>query len=204
MSTITKVGGYLATAIGGGAVVWLCATMGFIPTSEAAEASTPQTPSPQMQALMATPSFDDALRLVLPDLVDATEKPCVGAERLSEWMAKYGSAADLARRVNTTLKVAKKDMRAGHGKVVCVAGKLDQIARDTTTEAEVYIGLLWTDESDRVYFYAGGDSGALVEGDHARFCGVVAGDYSFTNVSGGETPSVHVVGTFDLGTDKAR
>jgi hypothetical protein len=64
--------------------------------------------------------------------------------------------------------------------------------------------MLMTGSVNIVRFYAVGSSGDLVQNRPARFCGAVAGRYSYDNAAGGSTHAVAVVGLFDLPENKDR
>lgn len=49
-----------------------------------------------------------------------------------------------------------------------------------------------------------GDTGDLVQNSAARICGIVTGVSDYANTGGGQTPSVTIVGLFDLPANRAK
>ena len=54
-----------------------------------------------------------------------------------------------------------------------------------------------------IHYLAAGDTGTLVDGDRARFCGVTTGRYSYSNAGGGTTHAVQLIGMFDLPSNRS-
>lgn len=170
--------------------------------SVAAAAPQPREPT-LLEDVMSTDALATAIEKVSPHFADTTDGPSSGAAVLAVWMAAKGHATQvipgsLAFRTQT-LKAAKKDISRARGIVLCFRGDIVQIARDDSVSDPLYHGtIMASDGMDFVHFFAAGNTGALVDGDAARFCGVVTGRYSYANVSGGQTQSIQMVGAFDL------
>jgi hypothetical protein len=125
--------------------------------------------------------------------------PSTGAFLLAYWLDRQGKWSDVAMSTDeTTVKRAKKDIDSARMKRLCVRGNVIQIKRDASPTFSVWTGNLMTDGYNVVNYIATGETGDLVEGSRARLCGVVTGNYSFPNVSGGQTQSLQIVGMFDL------
>lgn len=160
----------------------------------------PAEPAPWVQ-IAAARSFPEALQRARPLMDDALNDINYGAAFLALWMANNGKLSDvLVATDETTIRKAKKDTAAERGKRLCVRGRVLQIYRDGTT----WRGNLITGSTDVVNFAVGLSTGDLVEDSYARLCGVVIGEFAFSNVSGGQTRSIQVVGAFDIPENRTR
>lgn len=167
------------------------------PTPAAAQPAPPPAPAPPTRAerVGAAETFRAALAAAWPAMTDTRETPSDGAILLAAWMGADGRLADVkVARDETSLPKAMKDIDAERGRRLCVSGRLIQIQRDAT----VWVGTMMSGGGNYVHYYAAGSSGELVAGSQARLCGVITGALSYSNVGGGTTHSVQVVGVFDL------
>lgn len=186
------------------------AATGSFAAPEPAPAPAPETRQPTLLELVSTTDvLTTAVKLVLPYFADTTDGPSSGAAVLAMWMAADNHAAQAlwpqGAPAPLTLKMAKKDITSARGAIICVRGNIVQIARDESVPDPLHVGTMMVgDGMDFVHFLAGGNTGTLVDGDTARFCGVVTGRFHFKNVSGGETQSIQLVGTFDIQRARAR
>jgi hypothetical protein len=97
----------------------------------------------------------------------------------------------------TTWARVSKDSETEKGGKICASGKITQISvnrSDGWVRSDVIM------RSQREYFtiLAVGSSGDLIDGSVARVCGIATGTWYFANVNGSLTPSVYLVGAFDL------
>jgi hypothetical protein len=65
-------------------------------------------------------------------------------------------------------------------------------------------GLLLSDGGNIYHYTAAGSSGTLVAQSSGRFCGVVIGNYDYSNSAGGTGHAVSPVGMFDLPENKPK
>lgn len=101
----------------------------------------------------------------------------------------------------TSAALAKKDMEEARGKKLCVSGRIGEIAVIRSQKISVKMTSGWMTSKtggDRFSFATAFDSGDLVQNSAALFCGYVVGTRYFSNVSGGTTATIQLVGMFDL------
>lgn len=177
--------------------------------SEAPQAEVaPEPPKPPQptpgELVLQRDTFWNALAFAGPEMSDTVDDgPSLGAYLAAHWLSAKGRWSDVEIMADeTSLKKVKKDILLERKKRMCVTGRLIQIARDQAVPA-LFHGNLITGGSV-VNFLAARSTGELVDGDRARFCGVVTGLYAFSNVSGGQTKSVQMAGMFDLPANRAR
>lgn len=151
-----------------------------------------------LDQIMAMDTLPEALYVLRPLLTDAIDEPSTGAAALALWATGKMRWSDVGVRKNeTTAGKVKKDSSTEVGKRMCVSGSIVEIERSGTPE-KLYEGRLFSNAGDVFTFAAVQDTGELVQHSYARFCGVVAGQFSYANVAGGQTKSVYLVGMFDL------
>lgn len=176
------------------------------PTAQQPPQREPEPENPiaaQAAAIGAARSYRDALQLSQGLFADAVNDANQGGVMLAIWVAEHGRFSDVAVAVDeTTVRKAKKDTEAARGKHLCVRGQVIQIQRERVGSTSLWTGNLSTGGMDFVNFLAGGSTGELVQNSYGRLCGVVVGEYAFSNVSGGQTRSIQVVGMFDLPENK--
>lgn len=151
---------------------------------------------PTLAEQMAEASnFYAAYQLAKPYLADSVGSPSKGALMLAVWMGARGRFGDVYTSTGgPSMKLIKKDPSRVRGQVTCVRGRIVQIARVTD---ELFEGTIRVGYTDVIHYFAAGDTGSLVEGDAARFCGAITGLLAYENVAGGQTQSVQLVGMFD-------
>ncbi len=183
-------------------------------TSPPMPSEPPETEYDRMtRALSRSSTLRDALQVAAPAMRDVVDGSSIGSLLLAGWASERLALSDVdVRQDESTIKLAKKDPDAARGKRLCVRARIIQITKSNMgTKVPVFVGQLMTGEYDVVYFIAARSTGDLVEGSPARFCGVVTGTHSYSNVSGGQTHAVEMIGVFDLpenrsandGTDSA-
>lgn len=144
----------------------------------------------------------EAIDFVRPFMSDEYNRTSVGADLLALWATGHMAWSDVAVKQNeTSFALVQKDADAQRGKRLCVSGGMIQIGK---VNEEWFRGLLMTGASNLYNFLSVGDTGELVEGSRARFCGVVIGSYSYDNSGGGTGHAVQVVGLFDLPVNRQR
>lgn len=162
-----------------------------------------KAPSP-VEQVVGLSRFADVLEIARGHMADTTDGPSYGSLLVAVWLGKRGAWSDVdTQRDETSIGKVKKDSDAERGKRMCVSGSIVQIAKDARVPG-AFFGNLMTGSFNVVNFVSFGSTGELVEHSHVRFCGVVAGNYAFANVSGGETQSVQMAGVFDLPENRAR
>ncbi len=156
-----------------------------------------------MARFMAEEDVEKAFAFAKGDMRDTVNEISGGTAMFSMWAAKYLFWRDVHRSKNeTSIGKIKKDSSTEIGKRMCLRGKIISIARDKSVADPLFTGLVMTRKRDVVNFVAVGDTGELVEDSRARFCGIVTGNYSYSNAGGGTTHSVNLVGMFDLAENK--
>lgn len=141
----------------------------------------------------------DALVFARARMGDTTDGPSVGALLFALWLHANGKWEYFEpKRDETSVGKVKKDALSELGRRMCARGRVIQIKREPMAGASFFFGNLATEAGNIINFVAVGSTGEIVEDSRARFCGFVAGNYYFENVSGGQTQSVQMVGAFDL------
>ncbi|MDI3284944.1 hypothetical protein [Polyangium sp. 15x6] len=157
-----------------------------------------------MRALMGEPTFARAVQRTRPLMADRTNTPSEGATLLALWaLAHPPTWADLApSRDETSVGMVRKDSDGERGKRLCAPGQIIRIKVERLQDGSVASGSLLTDGETLIHFFALRDTGALVEDSRARFCGVVTGNFTFSNEHG-TADGIQMVGMFDLPTNRA-
>lgn len=154
----------------------------------------PEPPPPKLTDL----SLAEVLDKIRPEITDAVDSYSSGQIKLVLWAAVKLKWADVDVRKNETSEaLVKKDSGPQVGKRMCVKARISQIMKDEADGKKIFTGLLMRGYRP-TSFIAVGSTGELVERSRARFCGLVAGNYAFRNVGGGQTQTVLLVGMFDL------
>lgn len=164
--------------------------------------TSPKTKGPGGPSLVETISAQDyegALAIAMPMMTDTIDEISPGAAIFGVWAGKHMKWSDVAVSPNeTSLAMVKKDPSAARGKRVCYWGTVIQISKGYS-DPVLYEGNFMTQGGGGVVnFLAAGSTGELVDNSAARICGVVTGIYAYSNVNGGQTQAVQVVGMFDL------
>lgn len=155
----------------------------------------PKEPT-MVEKLKGTQLLPDAIKLVAPALKDTVNEPDPGTSMLALWMGDHPSWSAIERLPETSHARVLKDSEAERGKHICVRGTVAQIAKEQGTK--LFSGTLVSDDGKPFFYIAAASTGDLLENSRARFCGVVTSRYSYSNVSGGTTHAVRLVGLFDL------
>lgn len=170
-------------------------------TVAAAPAEPELSPLQQLIAQLEQAStIDERIEIVRPLLEDVHNDVSLGTSVFAYWAAKgmywnhvaYGAA-------ETTVERVMKDSDATRGGRMCYRGEVLQISKtDLGDGRHVFEGVLSTRrQGHALHFYAAGDTGDLVQGSKARFCGIVMGRISYDNTLGGTAHAVELVGMFD-------
>jgi hypothetical protein len=148
-----------------------------------------------LNAWATLPAVIEGARPLMQDTVD---EQSVGTITLAYWAIDRMTHADLDQVPETKRGLVFKDSSAERGKRLCVKGRISEIAVEETEMGKVYVGGIVSGYTDVTRFIAVGNTGELVEDSRAKFCGVVTGRYSYSNVSGGTTHAPMAVGLFYL------
>jgi hypothetical protein len=162
----------------------------------------PPAPEDPKDIIAALDTYDDAMRMALPVMSDSVDEISPGAILFTAWAARKMRWADVAVAKNeTSLKLVRKDGDEARGKRLCASGRIGEIEK-ISSDPKVFTGGLIAGWTDVYRFLAVGSTGELVGESRARFCGVVVGQYDYSNTGGGQTKSVMLVGMFDLPQNK--
>jgi len=167
------------------------------PVQQSPSNTAPAEPSP-LEQFMAIEDLDSALMFAKLDMADTVNEYSAGAAAFALWSARHLTWEALNSVPATKLKMAMKDSDEVRGKRICVRGEIVEIQAEKTDDGKIYNGAMATRNFDFVRFSAAGTTGELVEDSRARFCGIFTGLFSYSNVSGGQTRSIFLVGMFDL------
>jgi hypothetical protein len=167
----------------------------------AAPAPAPKPPT-LLDRLNESESLSAALTLLGPQFEDTVDKLDPAAVLLAHWSTTKLDWKALSAVPATTHGRVMKDSAAETTKRMCIAGSVIEIEVDRSLGAPMYRGGMF-DGSLNVYrFIAVRSTGELTAQKPARFCGIVTGLQAYSNVSGGQTKAVHVVGLFDLAENR--
>jgi hypothetical protein len=158
------------------------------------EPEPPPEPPPTFMEL----DLAGALADLKPEIVDSVDNYSDGQLKLTLWATKKLSwdDVDVAKNETSAARI-KKDSEPEIGKRMCLKGRIVQIWKEDANGEKVFRGLIRQGYKP-TSFIAVGSTGDLVEKSRARFCGLVAGNYAFQNVGGGQTQTVLLIGMFDL------
>lgn len=148
--------------------------------------------------LLATTDPAKAAGLVREALGDSHNDYPAGVPLLALWAGFQLDWSELQKVPKTSVVLVAKDSESEVGKRICVRGRILEIAAERLDGTKVFVGGLSMPGFDILRFIAVRSSGKLVKRSPARFCGIVTGRYSYSNVSGGMTKSLMAVGLFDL------
>jgi hypothetical protein len=164
----------------------------------------PTEPEKPPEPALADLSFEDAIAVIGPKMSDSVDAYSDGQVMLTLWATKALTWGDVfVKRDETSLAKIAKDSEPERGKRMCLSGtRVIQIMADRADDAKIFRGLL-SYRYKPVSFIAVGSTGELVERSRARFCGIVAGNHAFSNVSGGQTQTALLIGMFDLPENRA-
>lgn len=152
--------------------------------------------SKSMTAREAVEKFNPATRT--NDTVDAGLFSFISwAGRNMRWDDAFSSPAE------TSLQQFEKDPDAERGKRVCQPGTVIRIEKEMVAGAPIFSGELVRDDGRFVSFVAVRDTGPIVTGSAAKFCGVALAVHVYTMLQGGQTRSLRMVGMFDLPSNRA-
>jgi hypothetical protein len=206
-------------AVGGGLSVAIAAIAAAIALPRRSPAIAPEQPRPSIvmpapvQSTVPEPSpaevlagrlraaktLGDALLVVRPYLTDAVGESSPGTSMLALWSTQSLQWPDVdVQKDETSYALTMKDPDEARGKRLCLAGPIVQIAKDGVGKLRYFSGLMQSAREDLFRFSAVKSTGELVEGDSARFCGVVIGTFDYRNSAGGTGHAVNIVGMFDL------
>lgn len=166
------------------------------------------TPAPEPEPefdIRVIKAMDVALKVVLPQMEDSADEHSPGTVLFAVWAADNMRWTDVAVAKNeTSAALVLKDSDEARGKRLCARGRIIEIAKEDTGEGHgrIYSGGMWDANANVIRFFAVGSTGELVSRSNARFCGVVAGRYSYENSGGGSTHGIAMVGMFDLPENK--
>ncbi len=147
-------------------------------------------------------SWDAASTRIRPIITDGLGQYSDGQRQLGRWAAHNMRWSEVyASKNETTLARARKDSEPEMFKRVCFSVRISQIVKDESFGIQVFRGV-FSPRTRPTSFIAAGHTGDLVEQSLARFCGLVAGNYAYSNTGGGESQTVLLVGMFDLPENK--
>lgn len=162
----------------------------------------PPPPSP-LEQMMGKTTLSDAIAFAKPSMEDSRDDTDKGTLLMVSWLSKNPSNwAAIQALPDTSIAKVLKDSEEERGKRLCVSGRVIQIHTEKLDTGKIFSGTFATNDSKYVSYLAAGSSGELVERSPAKFCGVVTGRHSYSNVSGGTTHAVRAVGLFDLPENK--
>jgi hypothetical protein len=169
------------------------------PSTPPAPVSAP-APTPaidEVEALMATPTMKEALAQVRLD--DARgEKLDEGTLMFGLWASKRMKWSDVSDGDALNFDVVMKNPAKWRGIAGCWLGRIIEIHEtDVRGGATLALGGLMTRGQDVIRFIAARDTGDLIAGSEASFCGIVTGSQSYGNSAGGTTHAIFTVGMFD-------
>lgn len=170
----------------------------------AAEAHAPEpTPEERLaKTVQSKTTLATVLPLVKPHFNDGL-KLDTGKAILLGWVDSHLTWSELEQLPETTFGKVQKDSASERGKRICRSGVVVEIAK-MKDFPNAFVGGLLTSTREVLRFYSVGDTGELVGGSSAKFCGIVTGTDDYANSAGGTTHGVAVIGMFDLPPNRKR
>lgn len=177
------------------------------PTASASATVALPAPPPREPTLFDRARAQTELAAVMTVLKDdfepnAVNDTPVATAVLAAWSLEHLKWEDIDGLSETSVAKVKKDAESEIGKKICSRGRVLQISVSKMGGKPLAEGLIYSPSGKPISFLAVGSSGDIEENSQARFCGIVTGAYSFSNVSGGQTQAVQAVGMFDLPENK--
>lgn len=143
-------------------------------------------------------SYIDSVKGSFDDHNFRDEGDSVATVMFSSWA--YNSPIFTFDNINelptTSFGLIMKDADKERGKGGCGSGRIIQIYK-SYRDADIFSGLI-NSGGGLINFHSVRTTGNLVEGDYARFCGVVIGEYHYRNSGGGVGHAINLVGMFDI------
>ena len=130
---------------------------------------------------------------------DTENETSVGAVLFTLWAKDHLNRKEFQTVPATTHALVLKDSDAERGKRLCSSGRVIQISKSNSEvwgSSKVWEGVFMMPSFKAVRYIAVGETGEIVEGTTATFCGLVIGKYSYSNAGGGTTHAVSAVGEF--------
>jgi hypothetical protein len=148
-------------------------------------------------------TLNEALNAYVPMMSDFAEtEVSKGALLLAAWSSNNLNWENLNSVNSSKYKLMMKDSDSERGKRLCVSGQIVEIAKEKSDTFNIYSGGLVDNYFNIYRFIAVKDTGDLVAGSHAKFCGIFTGKNDYSNSQGGVAHSVHLIGIFDLPSNK--
>lgn len=171
-----------------------------VPVAGPAPASEPTDPVKDALIKMDHLSAADAFGFAKVNMADEVDQVSPGAAIFSLWAARRMRWSDVyVAQDETTFGMVQKDSSPQLGKRMCSSGQVNEIHAETPeTGGHLATGQLTSDSGHVYHFVAAGSSGSITQDSYATLCGMVAGNYTFSNSIGGTTHTVEIVGMFDL------
>ena len=152
-----------------------------------------------VKKVITAETLPDAIAAILPKMTDTANDVSPGAVLMALWGAKKMRWEDVdIKKDETSFALVRKDADEARGKRMCVSGPIIQIQVEKLPTGKIATGLLMSYSQNLIHFAAVGSSGDLVEQHSARICGVVIGNYEYSNSGGGTGHAVQLVGMFDI------
>jgi hypothetical protein len=196
--------------VGGGIVAVIAANMHESAGTTSSPAASPapvaappqEEPNPVNAALATMDSLPlaGAFAMAKPYMKDTSEEVSPGMAVLALWAANRMKWSDVAvPQDETTFGLVQKDSSEQLGKRMCSAGTIAEIHTEKPeTGGHIASGLLLSDAGHIYKFAAVGSSGSITTETHANLCGLVTGNFDYSNSAGGTGHAVEIVGMFDL------
>jgi hypothetical protein len=147
----------------------------------------------------ANPKEQEHLRQVsFAVIIETMAKTFTDGDANSESVASVASALHTSGKKTldllqtTSLPAAAKDPDGSRGKVIRVGGNVVEIHK----HGDMFEGSIATDDAKIAYFVTTFDTDGIYEGTWAAFRGVFVQEYDYPNVSGGQTRSQLLIGSF--------
>lgn len=148
-------------------------------------------------AVMRATSLREATQAAKPFMRDTVGEDSEGGALVALWLSSHAYLPALKGQLQgTEVKLVFKDSEEHRGKVLCVVGKVIEIAASKELYGKTYRGLLLEEQSDIVRFHALGSTGKIIDGSKVEFCGVATGKFGYKSTDGSERRAVSIVGIF--------
>lgn len=159
----------------------------------------PRPPPEPGDVMMTKKTLPEAIEFARVYMSDSKNEMSTGAAILARWSLVNLRWADLEAMTDMQYKEVAKDPAAFRGQKLCNRGSIVQISTDRSLGTPIYTGLMsggWA--MNLTYFVAVGSSNGVVQGADVRYCGIVAGMYTYDSADGGFRHAINSVGMFDV------
>lgn len=157
----------------------------------------PEKPPPPPKPFLEKP-MTEALESLRDERFDSVNRFSGPQMKLMLWARRNLRWQDVdVDEDETTAAHVMKDSEPHIGKRMCIKGRITQINATFVNDEKMFQGVMVI-RKQPITFIAVASTGDLVARNRARFCGLIAGRYDYTNTRNTQSQGFMLVGMFDL------